>query len=289
MDPQPGLNYRTTNRKDMADLVEISRSNWWENLRGHFPYVTEAHANPTGPVAVAWDVYTRFTAEVIDVIENDGETASNLVIHGFLDSVYNPTLPPRYFPKEWITDAYLKHPHDNSPQQIQFVAIVNVQSQHPEYSMLEKVRYVDSVLREWKKDAYALETVLSDPDANWLFNEAHSIRRLLFDHAHNLVAQNTECPICADPFEADPLSTKFPYKGPCNHIICHGCFGNWLTQVCYGQWDYNSKPWLSTIVDQTGGQWNHVTLYLAAEADAVFDELERRIVEFTRKPHGYSI
>jgi hypothetical protein len=243
MDSRATLNYGSTNRKEMANLVRIARSYWLQNLKGHFPYWH--HGNPisgsipTGPAARAWNRFRDFTSAVIDVLENDDETASNFIVHGFLDSVYLGM--PREFTQKFVTAAYLEHPLGNSPSQIQFVALVAIQTKGPELPMLEKARFIEHCLRDWKNGAYALENVFSDPSPNWLFTHGHSVRILHTHNAQALVDEDTECSICTEAFEADPSSPKFPSVGPCGHVICHECFNSWMTQVCYGHWYHTTQ------------------------------------------------
>jgi hypothetical protein len=238
MDSRPTLNYRSTNRKEMAKLVEVARSYWLQNLKGRFPYWHHGYGIsgpvPTGSATRAWNHFRDFTSAVIDVLENDGETASILIMHGFVDSVYLGT--PRNFELKFITSAYLEHPFDNSPSQIQFVALAAIQSKSPELPMLEKVRFIENCLHGWKEGAYALGKVINDPSPNWLFSHGHLVRGLSPLNAQALINTDTECSICTDIFEANPSGPKYPSRGPCGHIMCYECFSSWMTQACYGQW-----------------------------------------------------
>ena len=235
MDPPLGLNYGATHHKEMKKLLEISRQNWIQNLSRHSPSFQHYVPVPNNPAAQAWKQYQIFTRAVIKHLEDDDdyETASNLLIHGFLERIYLHT--PRDFNAKWVTSAYLENPRSNSPEQIQFLAIVNIVSQRPKSPLLEKVRYVDQVVREWKEDAYALENVLVDPNPNWLFSRGHSLVAFLPEspEVQTLIEQKAECPICTDPFEADMANRKNPLQGPCKHYHCQDCFDHWLVPVSY--------------------------------------------------------
>lgn len=234
LDSPLAINYRETQPDEMDRILSLASDNWLYNLKGRFPYFQGTY--PDGAPAQAWKAYQSFAEDVIEHLENDRMT---VVLHDFLDNVYQNT--SRRFSESWVRSTYLKHYLCNDPVQIQFIAIVRTQSQHRDMPLLEKVEYINEAVRDWKERAFALENVFKDPDANWLFRSGHALKFASEAEAEDLVRREAECPICADRFEAEERNRKNPLRGPCRHYHCQECFNHWLDQTCHGQWQANPK------------------------------------------------
>ncbi|KAJ4292573.1 hypothetical protein N0V90_009236 [Kalmusia sp. IMI 367209] len=213
---------------DLEKRLELSRGKWIRPLVRYCALLSDFANKINCPVGKALQAYQNFTSCIISSLENDEETAFNLIAHEFLPGLF---IHPRALQSQpflnfhdmcgWIKGAMLANPQSRSVDQQQFLAVCHVQQQYPELTLLRKVRLVLSNIRCWKNETYAMANLLRDPDQLYLFRERHCLTIAE-------IPPEQDCPICTEAYDAHDLRT--PCKGRCKHVFCKDCAIKWLEQ-----------------------------------------------------------
>jgi hypothetical protein len=190
---------------------------------------------PDCPFGKAIESFREFTKALITGIAQHNPAILQALTSGLIPNIYASPQMFRQFDEfhGWVRDAMLKHPQRRTREQARFLAIVRGRPVVEQQLYRACEAYVS-----WEVEAYKVESLLSDPDDNYIFESENDLKFCnVDDEEKKRPGAEDACSICMTEFShpsewqgaaSDPNHT-IPMLTPCGHIICTTCLANWRT------------------------------------------------------------
>jgi hypothetical protein len=147
-------------------------------------------------------MFLNFTDQIVSALQHGDVRSEGLVKDGRLTKIYNdlPCFHKYNEFRKWVKDGTLKHPQRRTPKQHQWPCIVGFQ-------VSEQTRDIEGIVNHavgycfstWSNSAYAIESLLVDPDVQYCFRSHHVIKDVKDDEPDF----RESCLICANDFDTD--------------------------------------------------------------------------------------